>query len=73
MLGGVGFPVYSAAQGFVAFLIAELTIGVGSSFISGADTAMVYDTLVQLQQSDAFQRIEGGAWRLATSRKASPA
>ena len=59
VLGGVGFAVYSVAQGFVGFLIAELTIGVGSSFISGADSAMVYDTLVQLQQPDAFQRIEG--------------
>ena len=37
---------YVLADGFWWFLIAELVLGLGSSFISGTDSAMLYDTLL---------------------------
>jgi MFS family permease len=37
---------YVLADGFWWFLFAELILGLGSSFISGTDSAMLYDTLL---------------------------
>jgi MFS family permease len=57
--GFLGYVVYATSYGFWGFLIAELTLGLGSSFISGADSAMVYDTLSQTKRKDDFKKVEG--------------
>jgi hypothetical protein len=46
IIGAIGLGWYTVADGFWGFLIAELILGLGSSFISGTDTAMLYDTLI---------------------------
>lgn len=45
VLGTAGFAFYSFSYSFQAFVIAEFILGIGQSFISGADSAMLYDTL----------------------------
>jgi predicted MFS family arabinose efflux permease len=40
----VGFLLYSLSYGFLQLLLAEIVLGIGYSFISGADTAMAYDS-----------------------------
>lgn len=45
LLGAVGFLVYSGSHLFWQFAIAEIILGIGHSCISGADSAMLYDTL----------------------------
>jgi MFS family permease len=59
ILAFAGFAAYSLSYGFWGFLIAELFLGFGSSFISGADSAMIYDTLLETGREDEYKKIEG--------------
>jgi len=57
--GVLGMVVYSYSFGFEGFLIAALCLGVGQSFISGSDTAIMYDSLLQLNRTKDFIKLEG--------------
>lgn len=59
ILGTVGFLIYSLFTGFYSYLFAELILGVGMSFISGADSAMLYDTLKEHGKEDDYVKYEG--------------
>ena len=59
MFGFIGFGLYSISSGFVGFMIAEITLGFGTSFISGADSAMLYDTLFDLKRENQYMKLEG--------------
>ncbi len=63
VFGGVvstlGWALYASSYGFWGFLGAEVLLGIGMSFVSGADSAMLYDTLVSLDQEGEYQRLEG--------------
>jgi len=54
----LGFCAYAFASGFWMFLLAETVLGIGHSFLSGADSAMLYDTLMQLGISTEYRRRE---------------
>ncbi len=58
-LGVIGFGIYSLTYGFWGFLIAELTLGIGQSFISGSDSALLYDSLLQEKREKEYVKIEG--------------
>jgi MFS family permease len=47
------------ADGFWMAIMAQALIGVGISFISGADVALLYDRLAEEGESDKFRRLEG--------------
>jgi len=47
------------ADGFWLAITAQALIGVGFSFISGADVALLYDRLAEEEESDKFRRLEG--------------
>ena len=55
----LGILTYSLSYGFDGFLLAALCLGLGQSFVSGSDTALMYDSLVELDRRDDFIRIEG--------------
>jgi len=57
--GFAGFFTYSVSYGFSGFLIAEIILGIGSSMISGADSAMLYDTLFDLKKEKKYILFEG--------------
>ncbi|MBI4049471.1 MAG: MFS transporter [Candidatus Doudnabacteria bacterium] len=59
ILGFFGYVVYSLSYGFAGFLVAETFLGISASFISGADSAMLYDTLAELEETDNYQKTEG--------------
>ena len=59
ILGFVGFSLYCISTGFWGFLICELILGVGQSFISGSDSAMLYDTLLSCGREDDYTKVEG--------------
>lgn len=65
MLGGIflsmGIFAYSLGYNFYQFLIAEILWGFGCSFISGTDSALVYDTLRDLNQEEMYKKIWGNA------------
>ncbi|MEZ4885064.1 MAG: MFS transporter [Chitinophagales bacterium] len=55
----VGYLFYSLTSSFVGFLLAAITLGIGTSFISGSDSALLYDTLQQLNRTTDYMRLEG--------------
>ena len=59
LLGSLGFLVYSFSYGFWAFAIAEIILGIGHSFVSGADSAMLYDSLKSGGKSEKYVKHEG--------------
>ncbi len=59
VLGFMGFGIYSFSYGFTGFLIAEIILGFGQSLISGADSAMLFDTLNDLKRKDEYVKYEG--------------
>lgn len=59
ILASAGFAVYSLSHGFFGFLTAELILGVGMSFISGSDTALMYDTLLQEGRENENKKVSG--------------
>ncbi|MDX9880678.1 MAG: MFS transporter [Prolixibacteraceae bacterium] len=59
VLGSAGFALYSFSYGFWAFAAAELVLGIGYSFISGADAAMLYDTLKTSKKEGEYIKQEG--------------
>lgn len=63
ILGGVfstgGFFFYSVSSDFYGFLIAEVILALGMSFISGADGALLFDTQNEMYDSGAGIALEG--------------
>ena len=58
-LGTFGFIIYSLSFGFWGFLIAEIVLGVGQSFISGSDSALLYDSLKHQDKQNDYMKLEG--------------
>lgn len=47
LLGTAGWGIYSVATGFAHVMIAEILLGISLAFISGSDSALLYETLKQ--------------------------
>lgn len=62
-LGMIGLGWYALASWFWWFLLAELILWLGSSFISGTDSAMIYDTLLDEGKATNNKKIQ---WYLQT-------
>ncbi len=54
-----GFLMFSFFSGFNAFLIAEVCVGIGGSLMSGSDTALLYDTLIEENKQKTYTKVEG--------------
>lgn len=59
ILGSLGFLIYSFSYGFLAFAVAEIILGIGHSFVSGADSALLFDSLKADNKTDKYTREEG--------------
>lgn len=59
VLGFIGFSIYVYAGVFWGFLVAEVIMGFGQSMISGADSALLYDTLLESNQEERYLKEEG--------------
>ena len=60
----IGFIVYSLSHSFFGFLCAEMILGFGYTFISGTDSALLYDTLLEAEKEQDFTKRQG---RLGTT------
>jgi len=58
-LGTLGFVVLSFSSTFSGFLLAEIILGLGGSFISGSDSALLFDSLAAMKRQDYYLRYEG--------------
>ena len=59
ILGFLGFFIYSLSFGFFGFVIAEIVLGFGQSMISGADSAILYDSLIDSESEKEYLKHEG--------------
>ena len=59
ILGTLGYGIYSVSSGFYGFLCAEMVLGLGGSFISGSDSAMLYESLAAMDRKQWYFRLEG--------------
>lgn len=59
ILGAAGFLIYSFSFGFWAFAIAEIILGIGHACVSGADSAMLFDSLKASGKTDRYTKNEG--------------
>lgn len=59
----LGIFTYSIGTGFWIFLLAEAVWALGVSLVSGADSAMFYDTLVEIGEKSSYKQ----RWGLASS------
>ncbi|MCW3805936.1 MFS transporter [Plebeiibacterium marinum] len=59
ILGTLGFIVYATTSGYFYFLIAEIILGIGQSFVSGADSALLYDSLKGMDRDKEYIKYEG--------------
>jgi MFS family permease len=55
----IGYLVFSFYGGFYAFAIAQILVGVGGSLMSGSDSALIYDTLLETESKSSYTKIEG--------------
>ncbi len=55
----LGLLFYCFQTGFTAFAIAEILSGLAASLISGANTALGFDSLVKMNQEQNYRHVEG--------------
>ena len=55
----IGFSIFAFTGGFFPFVIAEIFLALSSSFVSGTDSALLYESLNQLDRKDDYLKYEG--------------
>ena len=60
----IGFLVFSFFGGFYAFAIAQVLVGIGGSLMSGSDSAIIYDTLLETNIKITYTKIEGRSYAI---------
>ncbi len=55
----VGWLFYCFGDSFAIFAVAEILSGIAASLISGADTAIAYETLLQLNKESYYRSYQG--------------
>jgi len=58
-IGILGWGVYTVATSFQGVLLAEILLGISTSFISGTDSALLYESLKGTKDEAAYSRCEG--------------
>lgn len=59
LLAFFGYICYSFSSTLYAFFIAEILLGIGQSMVSGADSALLYDTMLQHKREEEYLKYEG--------------
>lgn len=59
LMGTAGFLLYFLASSFWGFAFAEIVLAISAAFLSGADSAFLYDTLQQYESVDQHTKFEG--------------
>ena len=59
LLGIIGWGLYTVADTFSGVLIAEIVLGVSFAFISGSDSALLFESLRQNGQEGEYSRLDG--------------
>ena len=73
VLGAAGFMIYGVSYGFMGFMVAQIILGIGQSLVSGADSAMLYDSLLENGREKMYGRYEGRITSLGNLAEAAAA
>ncbi|WP_055668641.1 MFS transporter [Desnuesiella massiliensis] len=65
ILWAISLGFYIVGTNFVIFALAEITFSLGAAFKSGADSAMIYDSLKASGREKGYSKVEGKARSLA--------
>lgn len=57
----IGLGIYAISTHFIGFILAELILSIANSMRSGTDSALIYDTLLQLKEESLYEKIAGKA------------
>lgn len=60
-LQAAGCAIYVIGGSFYQFAMAESSWALGAAFVSGTSSALLYDTLLQLDKAKQYKRIQGTA------------
>ena len=61
LLWAISLGIYVVGNSFPMFMLAEVIFSLGATFKSGADNALIYDSLKVMGREKEFQSIEGKA------------
>lgn len=70
ILAFIGFLILSLSYSFWPFFIGEIILGIGASFISGADSALLYDSLIESKKENDYTKVEGRAYGIGNFSEA---
>lgn len=59
LMGGIGFLVYATYPSFWIFALSEFILAISVSLLSGADQAMIYDSLREIKKEKTSKKIFG--------------
>jgi MFS family permease len=62
----IAFFIFGIADNYIIILVSWTAWGFGQTFQSGADAAILYDSLKQIGREDDFQKINGRMWALTS-------
>ncbi|MBT6808023.1 MAG: MFS transporter [Flavobacteriales bacterium] len=65
-----GYLIFSNFAGFDYFVIAQILVAIGGSLMSGADSAIIYDTLLETENEKQYTRIEGKTYAIGNFSEA---
>jgi MFS family permease len=57
----LGLAVYTFSGRFLTFVLAEFFLAVANSMRSGCESALIYDSLLELKEAEQYKRYEGRA------------
>ncbi|UPU35253.1 MFS transporter [Geomonas paludis] len=73
ILGIIGWGIYIWADSFATVLLAEITLGMSLSFISGSDSALLFETLRAQGEEQSYARHQGRMHGFAQAGEATGA
>lgn len=70
MLGAIGFLLYYLAPSYVGFVFAEIILALSVGFFSGAQSAFLYDMLLQYGRETEYKKFAGRFMSVGTLSEA---
>ena len=71
ILSFTGYLLFCFNDTFYIFCMAEILIGIGASMISGSDSALLYDTLIETKNKQDYTKIEGRNYAIGNFSEAT--
>tara|TARA_B100000902_G_scaffold398712_1_gene466534 strand:+ start:6929 stop:8053 length:1125 start_codon:yes stop_codon:yes gene_type:complete len=61
----IGYLIFSYLHTFEHFILAQILIALGGSLMSGSDSALMYETLIEIKNEENYTKYEGRSYAVA--------